>query len=516
MTVVETSHGKIEGERSGAHLSFLGIPYAKPPVGPLRFRAPEPPEHWKGVRATTRFGASAMQGAAFVPGAIPDGPQSEDCLYLNVFTPGVGREQPRAVLVFVHGGAFTVGSAASPLYDGGPLAEIGDVVVVTLNYRVGALGFLALGKRGRQIGAAPNRGLLDQLAALEWVRENIAAFGGDPRSVTVFGESAGATSVCLWLTAAGTGELFQRAICQSPVAFLQMATEESAAATTHAFLGALGLAEGRLHELQTVPVDVLMQAQLSVEADLESWPHFTPVLDDTHWPEHPAETLRRGGGSRVPLLIGHNRDEWNLFALRTLADWAKPLDTPGALACLAPKLPPSAGASRASALLEAYRESRRALDLPHDNRALLRAIEGDLRFGIPTLRFADLYASRGVSTFAYRFTYASPALRGALGSCHALELPFVFGTLHAPDQDRFAGTGPAVQALSLCMQRAWLAFAKSGSPGHPDSPAWPRHEETTRPTLIFDLEPHLEHAPFEAERRAWDGIFCEDASRAFP
>jgi para-nitrobenzyl esterase len=208
----------------------------------------------------------------------------------------------------------------------------------------------------------------------------------------------------------------------------------------------------------------------------------------------------------VPLLIGHNRDEWNLFALRSLADWAQPLDTESSLAYLATKLPASAGAERAAALLEAYRASRGALGLPHDNRALLRAIEGDLRFGIPTLRFADLYASRGVPTFTYRFTYSSPALRGALGSCHALELPFVFGTLHAPEQDRFAGKGPKVEALSLLMQRTWLAFAKNGTPAHADLPPFPAHSSATRPTMIFDLDTHLAEAPFGAELRAWDGI----------
>lgn len=506
MTVVETRYGKLEGQQRPGHVAFRGIPYAKPPAGALRFLAPEAPEPWSGVRPALRFGNSAMQGAAFAPGVLPEGPQSEDCLYLNVFTPSVGREHARAVLVFIHGGAFTVGSAALPIYDGGPLVELGGVVVVTFNYRVGALGFLALGARGAAFGAAPNAGLLDQLAALRWVQENIAEFGGDPRRVTVFGESAGATSVCLWLTAADSEPLFQHAICQSPAAPLRLATAESSARTTRALLAVLGSSENRLEELRTTPIDALMHAQATVEADLENWPHYAPILDETHWPEHPGDTLKRGAGSRAPLIIGFNRDEWNLFALRSIQDWAKPLDTAEALEHLARKLPQSAGAEGARALLETYRESRRTLGLPQDNRALLRAIEGDLRFGIPTLRFADLYASRGVPTFVYRFTYASPALRGALGACHALELPFVFGTLQAPEQDRFAGKGPELESLSLCMQHAWLAFAKSGLPHHTGLPAWPPHSQATRPTLIFDLSPHLEHAPFESERRAWDGI----------
>ncbi|HEY6876805.1 MAG TPA: carboxylesterase family protein, partial [Polyangiales bacterium] len=211
MTIVDTELGKVAGAQYGTHVAFRGLPFARPPVGPRRFQAPEPPEPWTGVRDATRFAPASLQGMLFVPGERVSEGQSEDCLYLNVFTPAAD-SQLRPVMVFIHGGAFTLGSGSEPLYDGAKLAARHDVVVVTLNYRLGALGYLALGEAGARWGAVDNRGTLDQLAALRWVQRNIARFGGDPRQVTVFGESAGATSVCVLLALAEARGTFARAI----------------------------------------------------------------------------------------------------------------------------------------------------------------------------------------------------------------------------------------------------------------------------------------------------------------
>ena len=501
---VETSSGVVEGRCRNGHVTFLGIPYAKPPIGRLRWRAPEAPEPWAGVRSAFAYGSSALQGAVFVPGIVPQGPQAEDCLYLNVFTPSVEGGRKRPVLVWIHGGAFTVGSASQPLYDGGALAEAGDVVVVTLNYRLGALGFLSLGEAGRALGKVANAGLLDQLAALKWVQANSAAFGGDAGNVTVFGESAGGTSVCAWLTSPLAEGLFVRAIAQSP-APLEAVTEAGEQAKTETFLAALGLSAERIAELDALPIEALVRAQAEVEKNAETWPHYCPVFDPALSSGQQADVLASGAGSRVPLVIGFNRDEWNLFELLSISEWSKPLEQGDAVGVLRRKLPARA-VERAAHLFETYRASRERRGLPHGNRAILHAIQGDARFGIPTLRFAELYAGRGVPTHVYRFTYSSPALRGVLGACHALELPFVFGNLHAPDQDRFAGTGPDVERLSQRMQRAWLSFAEQSDPNHADLPAWPVYDER-RPALLFDTKCELAHAPFEEERRAWDGVF---------
>jgi para-nitrobenzyl esterase len=242
---VETSFGSVEGQQRGGHAAFLGIPYAKPPVGALRFQPPQAPEAWAGARSALAYSPIAMQGLQFVPGELADGPQSEDCLYLNVFTRVPGARK-RPVLVWIHGGAFVVGAASLPVYDGGPLCELGDAVVVTLNYRLGSLGFLWLGDDAERLGITPNLGVLDQIAALRWVHDNISAFGGDPDNVTLFGESAGASSVCALLLAPAARGLFQRAISQSSALGLQLPSLELAARSAQQLLDKLGLGRERL------------------------------------------------------------------------------------------------------------------------------------------------------------------------------------------------------------------------------------------------------------------------------
>jgi para-nitrobenzyl esterase len=504
--VVDTQSGRIEGERRGGHSVFRGIPFAQAPVGALRFRPPTARESWSGVRPAVRFGPSAPQGLSFAPGSAAEGPSSEDCLYLNVYTPAVdGRKRP--VMFWIHGGAFTVGSASAPLYDGGPLAELGDVVVVTVNYRLGALGFLALGEAGAGWDGTANLGILDQIAALRWVRDNIEGFGGDPGSVTLFGESAGATCVAILLTARSAEDLFHRAIAQSPSESLTLLESAHAGRTAEAFLRALGIAKTDARLLEDVPLAEILKAQASLETGADYWRGFAPVRDRTTLPEHPRDVLARGEGARVPLIIGTNRDEWNLFALATVADWNDPMDDGAAVEDLLARGVARGPALGAEHLLRTYRESRSQRGLPHDNRALVRAIEGDRRFRMPSLAFAERYRTRGVPVFEYLFTHESPALKGLLGACHALELAFVFGTLEAPQQDRFAGKGPAVEGLSRAMMRAWLAFARGSDPNADGSRVWRPYDAETRTTMIFNTTATVpEDAPFEEERLAWSAL----------
>jgi para-nitrobenzyl esterase len=461
--VVETEHGHVAGQQREGHWVYRGIPFAQAPLGQLRFVAPSPPTAWVGVRDATRFGPSAPQGAEFAPGVGVEGAQSEDCLYLNVYTPAADGA-PRPVMFFIHGGAFTVGSASAPLYDGARLATEHDIVLVTTNYRLGALGFLPIGET--------NRGILDQLAALRWVRTNIARFGGDADNVTIFGESAGATSVCCLLAMPSARGLFARAIVQSPPLTLDLPKDGP---VTEAFTAALGA-----DRLQTASMAELLQAQRQVEADSRHWPHFQPVASPLFCGQ-PRTAIETRQGSAVPLLIGYNRDEWNLFAAMDVRSWSAPLSD----AELASKVP--------AHLVAVYRESRAQRGLAHDNRALLRAILGDLRFRMPTLRFAEHYRTLA-QTYAYHFTYGSPGLRGELGACHALELPFVFGTYDLPSQERFAGKGPQVAALSRTMREAWTSFARGNAPWQPYGEA--------RETMEFDLESRVVNDPFAEERLA--------------
>lgn len=501
---VDTQSGTLRGEQRAQHQVFRGIPYAKPPVGERRFRAPEAPEPWAGVREARAFGASAMQGAAFAPGVLAEGAQSEDCLYLNVYTPAADQAK-RPVLVWIHGGAFTVGSAATPLYDGGPLVELADVVVVTLNYRLGALGYLSFGEQAERLGVVENRGQLDQIAALRWVQTNIERFGGDPANVTVFGESAGGTAVSLLLATPSARGLFVRAIVQSGTGPLTLPGEERAGPTREALLRALELPSNAAERLLTLPVEAFMRGQARVEANPNGWPHFQPLLERALFPAQPGVLLARGEGSAVPLIVGTNRDEWNLFALMAMQDWAAPLDDAEASALLERKLPASA-VGQGAGLLAAYRESRREHGLPHGNRALLRAIEGDLRFRIPSLRFVEQYLRLQPETFVYLFSYASPALGGALGACHALELPFVFGSYGAPGQDKFAGTGETVVALSRAIMQSWTSFARAGRPEASAYGKWERYGIERRSTLEFADASKLVDDAFGVERRAWDGV----------
>jgi para-nitrobenzyl esterase len=500
--VVRTESGALEGEHGSDHIVFRGIPYAAPPTGLRRLLPPTSPVPWTGVRESRVFGPSAIQGESFAPGSQAEGPTSEDCLYLNVYTPAVdGR--PRPVLVFIHGGAFVVGSSSAPLYDGGPLAAFGDQVVVTFNYRLGALGYLYLGEFGERWGATPNVGALDQIAALAWVKAHIDRFGGDPNNITVFGESAGGTSVLNLIATPSAEGLFHRAVAESPSNSLTLAEPAVGMRFAEELLSHLGLTFLDSEKLREVPVEKLREAQLKVRGRPSDLFGFFPVIDARTVPRQPCDVFMEGGGARVPLVIGTNRDEWNLFEIPTRTDAEPVSDVVAALARRGFPAPPEA----IPRFLEVYRTSRAQKNLPHHDRALRRALLGDFRFRIPSTRFAEVHAARGLPTYAYLFTYGSPALRGALGACHALELPFVFGTLGAPLQDRFAGTGEAVRALSASMMQSWTAFARTGDPaGDAAESAWPRFDANERFTRIFDVPSLVESAPFEAERRAWQGV----------
>ncbi|HKU43663.1 MAG TPA: carboxylesterase family protein [Polyangiales bacterium] len=499
---MQTRQGRVEGERRGAHLAFRGIPYALPPIAAGRFRAPEPARSWSGVRDARSFAASAPQGGSETPWMEAQGPLSEDCLYLNVYTRGTTGKRP--VLFWIHGGGFVLGSGSSDLYDGGPLCERGDVVVVTINYRLGALGYLYLGQHGgERIGASSNLGQLDQIAALRWVQENIQSFGGDPENVTIFGESAGSMAVCTLLCMPAARGLFQRAIAQSGAA-LDVLRPEEAAQVSDQFLRAANIAPEQIERVLELDVPQLLAAQ-RIAGRTRGGLAFGPVVDPASLPLSPGEAIASGACAKVPLVIGTNRDEINLFRMAALRELDKPMDDGRALSVLAKHIPRQPS-DRLAELLEIYRGSRQRHGLPHSNRALLSALESDAFFRIPSIRFAEAYRRVQPRTFMYLFTYESPSMRGALRACHALELPFVFGTLDAPFQDRFAGKGPDVSALSETMMDAWLGFARSSNPSTLRVGDWVPYDAERRATMVFDRQTRLEDAPYDEERAAWDAV----------
>jgi para-nitrobenzyl esterase len=496
--LVETKYGNLSGIQNEKHQSFLGIPYAAPPVRSLRFCAPQAPESWEGVREATQFSASCLQQESTVQGMTADGPLSEDCLYLNVFTPQADGSK-RPVMFWIHGGGYVYGSSNSATYNGGALAERGDVVVVSINYRLGLFGYLYLGAHGgKEWGASANCGQLDQIAALRWVQENIAHFGGDPSNVTIFGESAGAGAVITLMAMPEARGLFQRAISQSgSVNAIQQ--PEGAAQVTEEFLAQLGVDPVDTKKLQELPAEVLLEAQpglpVGSSGPMGGGLRSTPVVDGDTLPRHPSDLFKNGEMTEIPFLIGSNRDEIKLFKDPTKV---KPI-TDENLEKIVGTFKGMFADSSSKEVIDTYKQSRTARGLPSDNVNIMDAIISDQMFKLPSLRIAEAHGQ----AYVYLFTYESPALKGALGACHALEMAFVFGTLHTQFEPRFTGTGPDAERLSEQMMDAWLSFARNGNPNHSGLDNWPVYDGKKRATMIFDKESACCEAPFEEERALW-------------
>jgi para-nitrobenzyl esterase len=495
--IADTTSGKIAGRHSHDILLFAGVPFAAPPVGELRFKSPVSHRGWNDVRDATRFGQVAVQvgDSLGAIGAAPAPDWSEDCLFLNIQTPALD-DACRPVMVWIHGGAFVNGTGAMPWYDGGNFVRHGDVVVVSINYRLGALGWLELGHLDSDYATSGNNGLLDQVAALQWVHDNIAGFGGDPGNVTVFGESAGAMSIGALLGTPAAEGLFAKAIAESGAAH-NVTSADGAEAVTDAFLHELG---GGLDLARTAPPAQILAAQKAVgEAMMAgriaravtsaSGLPFGPVVDGVVLPRHPAQAIAAGSSASVPLLTGTTRDEWNLFGLMDKAV----TDTETIVRRLGRFV------DGPEALVDTYRQARPDVGLDD----LFKGIMTDRMFRMPAVRMAEAQAvHQPQHTFMYLFEFASTAFDGRLGSCHALEIPFVFDNLHRPGIELLTGPQPP-QALADAMHAAWIAFARTGSPAHAGIPPWPAYGHDSRATMYFGASAHLENDPAAAERLAW-------------
>ncbi|QCQ90031.1 carboxylesterase/lipase family protein [Rhodococcus sp. SGAir0479] len=488
---VTTADGVVRGRRLGDLLTWRGIPFAAAPVGPLRLRAPQPVEPWTGVRDATEFGAAAPQprmGTALRPGKYQ--PISEDCLTLNVVAPATASTKPRPVMVFVHGGAFVIGTTAMGLYRGDRLVRRGDIVYVSVNYRLGALGFLDF----REFSTADrpfdaNLGLRDQVAALEWVQRNIAAFGGDPGNVTVFGESAGGTSVTTLMATPTAQGLFARAIAESAAPVL-VNEAQRARESARQFLDLLGADRGeasRALDLAT-PAELGRAARrLSAKtlADTPGLHPFGPVVDGDFLPTAPLQAFTDGTAHPMPMIIGTNAREGALFP--RLMD-GLPTDAARIDAMFALTDPDAR--ERILAAYPGYPAPAAAI-----------ALGGDLTFWKPSIDIADAHSAHA-ATYSYRFDYAPRLMHWlGLGATHALEMIAVFGygdsavgrALTAP------GGRSGLRAVTDRMQENWIAFARNGVP----EPWWPRYDAQHRRTLIFDAPARVERDPGRDRRLAW-------------
>ncbi len=497
--VVETIQGKLRGTQDDGLSVFRGVPFAAPPVGDLRFRAPQPHPAWEGVREATEFGAIAIQqpneALDRMMGGAPQ-PQREDCLFLNVWTPGLDDEK-RPVMVWIHGGGLTIGSGSETYYTGANLAARGDVVVVTINYRLGVLGFAHISALGET-----NFGLRDQAAALEWVRDNIANFGGDPANVTIFGESAGGLSIAALMASPKTDGLFQRAIVQSGGVRRHVLADD-AAAVGEAICSYLRLDPNDADGLRSVDVNGVLEAQnnvvLTTDAEESAGaaagePTAAPVVDGDFLLEPPLEAIAKGRAANISTLIGTMDEEWNLFTALVSTEPPNEEDVVQRLDLLH-------GDGRRT--YDVYRNAREKRGETTSPNAILNAASGDSWFIVASERMADCQSQHQPQTFSYVFDWKSPAFGGVLGSCHALDIPFTFGTQNMMPE--FAGTGPSADALANCVMDAWTAFARSGNPSRSDL-QWPAYNTTTRTRLMLGDNVRVEDHWRAEERAVWKDV----------
>jgi para-nitrobenzyl esterase len=493
-TVIETKSGKIKGSYQEGLYIFKGIPYAAPPVGELRWRPPQPVKPWQEVRQAQAFAPVAPQSGALVlsPEFHAEEPQSEDCLYLNIWSPGPNNSR-RPVLVWIHGGAFNRGSGSSPLYAGTTLARRGNIIVVTFNYRLGPLGFLHLKKAtAGRIPATGNEGLLDQVAALRWVRDNITAFGGDPDNVTVFGESAGGMSIGCLLAMPQARGLFHRAILQSGSNTVKSLDES--AELTEQLLAILGGEAGDAGTLGSIPVARLLFAQQELSNRLNiKGSILEPVVDGETLPELPIDAVKHGSARGVAVIAGSNLEEAKFMA--RMDRGLTQVDDAGLLRRWQKVLPPDL----VPGLIEACRKALMKEGLPAAAPDIALALQTQRQFRIPAIRLVEAHHSQGQPAYTYLFTWKSPA--PGMGACHAVDIGFVFGNLSAS----FCGSGPAAEKLAKTMQDAWLAFARTGDPSCESLGNWPQYG-SRRETMMLGEECHVTEAPYDDERHAWDKI----------
>jgi para-nitrobenzyl esterase len=472
-TTIRIKQGQLRGERGDGFRVFRGIPYAAPPERESRFAPPAQAPAWSGERDATADRPIAPQNRSRLAHIMGDfaREQSEDCLNLTIWSPE-NPAGPCPVLVWIHGGAFTTGAGSLAWYSGESFARSG-LVVVGINYRIGVLGFLSVP------GASPgNLGLLDQVAALRWVRDNIQAFGGDPRAVTVMGQSAGGGSIGALLAMPSATGLFHRAIMQSAALQRVNPSPDAAAQAGRRLFELVGVPPDHPGGLRDVPVKDLLAAQGEL-ARLEKRfadpvTPFRPVLDGRVITKSPVMAARDGAAKAIDVLIGTTREEMAAFysiddSVRNAGETA-----------LRAEFERLFGA-RGGEYCEEYRRAR----LDTRPAALLGDLYSDRLFRIPSLQFAEAQAAHGRPAYVYQFDWQSPA---GFAACHCLELPFVFDNLdHWRDAPMLAGADPAPTArLARIMQRAWAAFALRGDPNHAELPAWQPYDVNRRMTMRFD------------------------------
>lgn len=492
--------GPLVGRERDGVLEFLGVPYAASTAGDGRFRPPRPAEPWTTPREAVKTGPVAWQGFSALEAMLGMGERekSEDCLSLNIVTPAGPGVDALPVMVWIHGGSFLNGAGSLPYYRGRHLARRG-VVVVTINYRLGALGALDLGPAlGSEFASAASLATQDQVMALRWVRENIAHFGGDPGRVTVFGESAGGTAAGLLSAVAAADGLRHRVVAQSGPGF-RMRTRDEAAEILDLVVSGVGASPEALLEVEPARIIAAQAAAASAISETQTREGRYPILafqpgpDDEFLTEPPLGRIRSGLAEHVEVIIGSNAEEWKMF---TAFDPAPQPDA-AAMRRRAQKLFPDHDPDAARS---AYERERGCASMAE----LRDQFEGDRVFTMPALELAEAHASAGHPTYVYRFSQRSTAMDGRLGACHGMEIPFVFGLVGAANVEGFVGeVGEDAAQLSALMAGSWAAFSRTGSPSHGEF-EWRPFEGGT----VMELGPEVGNRPglYGATRPLWNRL----------
>lgn len=484
--LAHTRSGSLRGYRDDGLNVFRGIPYAAD-SGAWRFRPAPREAAWEGIRGAVEFGLAAPQ-------RNPATPTGEDCLRLNLITPGLRDDARRPVLVYIHGGGYDHGSGADPLYDGRRLCGRGDVVVITVNHRLNAFGYLHLGGFGdARFTRAGNLGQLDLIAALQWVQEHASEFGGDPGNVTLFGQSGGGAKIATLMAMPAARGLFHKAWTMSGQ---QVTAAGPRAATRRAerYLDALGVSPDRLDALLALPVERLVEATTTRDPspveDISLY--FGPVLDGHDLPVHPFWPEAPAQSAQIPMVIGNTRDETRAFLGNDAANHALSWDElPARLARHQyVDLPVATVIAEYRRLYPHYTPSEVFFAATTAGRSWRGAVEE-----------LQARARQGAPTWAYQLDWGSPLDGGRLRAFHTLDIPLVFDTIDAPGSR--TGDGPAAKRMADTLSAALLAFARRGQPQHPGLPDWPPYSLGQRETLVFDLPSRLEHDPRGGERRLY-------------
>jgi para-nitrobenzyl esterase len=497
---VQTQYGRLRGRDEDGIKVFRGVHYGASTAGKNRFMPPVAPKPWTGVRDALEFGQVAPQvvGNNTEYGQLigwdnHPGTMGEDCLVLNVWTPGIADGRKRAVMFSIHGGGFTSGSGSTPGYNGKKLARTGDVVVVTVNHRLGALGYLHLGDLAvdtarPQLAQSGTVGMLDLVAALRWVRDNIESFGGDPDTVMVWGQSGGGAKTSTLLAMPSAQGLYKRAAVQSGSA-LKLMTREVGTQMAERLLGKLDLHKSKLAELQNVPYEKLIAAQGAIAAETRTM-GFAPVVDGSAIPRHPFDPTAPEISADIPLIVGTTLDD---AAMGGRFD----IDDAGVKAGLAKR---RRSAQHVERIFEVYQRW-----YPNVSPFLRQARMNTDRGG---RRSATLMAERKAAlgkapAYLYLFSWPSPALGGKLGAVHGVDVGIAFNSAGGP----LVGGSPEARELARRFSAAWIAFAKTGDPNTPEIPHWPTYNPQERPTLIFDQEITVENDPLRELRLLWDELY---------